>query len=209
MICSACHAWMQPILDKAAEIARCPECGHEASRRFWPLFIVTGPSGAGKTAMVPYLQRLLPRWEVFETDILWDSGRDWNIVKCNWLRIADSLVQRPHPRPTILCGTIQPEDIEACDVFPFFRCVHWLALVCEAETLTARLRARPAWRGCDEAFIFAQRTYLQWLHEHALTAFAPPLTLLDTTHTPLEQTAEQIQNWATSRWPDGSEALFP
>ena len=46
-----------------------------------PLFIVTGASGAGKTCVVPELRRLLPDWEVFETDILWDSGGDWFFVK--------------------------------------------------------------------------------------------------------------------------------
>ena len=106
------YTWIEPLFDKSrSQISRCPECGHVGSRRFLSLFIVTGPSGTGKTAVVSELQRLLPDWEVFETDILWDSGHDWNMIKANWLRIADNLAQRPHGRLTILCGTMQPEDI--------------------------------------------------------------------------------------------------
>ena len=46
---------------------------------------------AGKTAVITELRRLLPEWEVFETDILWDSGGDWQFVRSNWLRIAHSI----------------------------------------------------------------------------------------------------------------------
>ncbi len=196
MICPACQTWIEPILDKTAQTARCPECGHVESRQFLPLFIVTGPSGAGKTAVIPDLQRLLPNWEIFETDILWDSGRDWNMVKSNWLRIADSLAQRPHGRLTILCGTMQPEDIVRSGFGSHFSAIHWLALVCEPQVLRQRLRARPAWRGCDESFIARQLSYLEWLRDNAQTAFHPPLKLLDTTSVPIVHTAKQIRDWA-------------
>jgi hypothetical protein len=73
-------------------------------------------------------------------------------------------------------------------------------LICSPETLVARWQARPAWRGCDSAFITDQLAYLAWFQDNATTAFAPPLTLLDTTHAPAERVAERIRDWAISFW---------
>jgi hypothetical protein len=116
-------------------------CGHQQAHRFLPLFIVTDPSGAGKTAIVLALQQLLPDWDVFETDILWDSGGDWTMVKCNWLRIAQQIAQRPAGNPTILCGTILPDQIAGCPSLPLFSAVHWLALLTIVETTNVSIEA--------------------------------------------------------------------
>ena len=196
MICPACQAWIEPIFDKAAGTLYCPECRHIEPRRFFPLFIVTGPSGAGKTSVVAELQRLLPDWEVFETDILWDSGGDWNMVKANWLRIAESLAQRPHGRLTILCGTMQPEDIVKSGLGPYFSTIYWLGLVCQPQALRERLQDRPDWRGFGVGLIAEHEKYLAWLHANAQTAFDPPLKLLDTTEDSVSRTAEHIRDWA-------------
>jgi broad-specificity NMP kinase len=163
-----------------------------------PLFIVTGASGTGKTAIVEPLQRLLPEWPVFETDILWDSGRDWHYVRQNWLRIAHRLAQTG--RPTILCGTHLPEHLDRCDCRDFFRQIHYLILHCDDETLAARLRARPAWHNQTEAFIAEQRRFNQWLIRNATTAFDPSPVLVDTTRASVQQVAETIHGWAKERW---------
>lgn len=198
MICAGCEAWIEPIPLRDAHALRCPECGHVAPHAFLPLFIVTGPSGAGKTAVVTLLQRLLPGWEIFDTDILWDSGGDWNMVKHNWLRIGHSIVQRR--RPVILCGTIQPAELAPCPAARLFSEIHWLALDCADERRAARLRARPAWRGCTEELIARHADYSRWLRENAATAFDPPLTMLDTTDVAPKETALRISQWATTRW---------
>ena len=194
MVCDGCGAWAAPIVHIEAQTVRCPECGHVAPRRFLPLFIMTGASGTGKTAVIPALRRLLPDWEVFETDILWDSGGDWQMVFCNWLRIAHSVAQGG--RPTMLCGTTVPERIDGCESRGLFPAVHYLALDCDDAVRAARLRARPAWRGCTEEFIAGQQTLAQWLRDNAVTAFDPPLTLVDTTGISVEATARRVRDWA-------------
>jgi hypothetical protein len=166
--------------------------------RLLPLFIVTGASGAGKTAVVPELRRLLPEWEVFETDILWDSGGDWFFVKQNWLRIAHSIAQSG--RPTLLCGTLLPEDVDRCDHREFFSQVHYLSPHCDALTLVARLRARPGSRGCTQEFIAEHLKFSQWLLDHATTVFDPPLETVDTTHSSVAEVAVRIRDWALARW---------
>lgn len=207
MICKACQVWMEPLCDKEAQQVKCTECGHIEPYRFLPLFIVTGPSGAGKTAVTYELQRLLPEWEVFETDIIWDSGGNWTAVKCNWLRIAAFIAQREPPRPTILCGTMQPKELETCESRPYFSTIHWLALTCEDEMLERRLRARPAWRESTEDFIVESLNYNRWFRENAMTEFSPPLTLVDTTHTTIEQTAQHTRDWAVHHWESSATFL--
>lgn len=198
MGCTGCGGWVEPEVDGDAQIVRCPDCGHVAPMRILPLFIVTGTSGAGKTAVLPHLRPLLPDWEIFETDILWDSGGDWRFVRANWLRVAHSIAQSG--RPTILCGTHVPEDMDACDHRRFFRTVYYLNLHCDDPTRDARLRARPAWRGCTEEFIAAQRRFARWLLENAETAFDPPLVTVDTTHLSVEETARRVRDWARAHW---------
>lgn len=202
MICQSCEEWMTPIVDTAHRSVRCSMCGRQQTHRFLPLFIVTGPSGVGKTAIVSALQRLLQDWDVFETDILWDSGGDWTMVKCNWLRIAEHIAQRPAGNPTVLCGTILPDQIVDCPSLPLFSAVHWLALLCEPATHAERLRRRPAWRGWDEAKIAEHLQFADWFRTHGHDAFDPPLTIVDTTNVPIETTASAVRDWALARWDD-------
>lgn len=197
LVCNSCGAWMKPIVDFAAQTAQCPECQFTESRQFLPLFIVTGASGVGKTTIVPELQKRLPEWAVFETDLLHDSGHDWQMIKCNWLRIAHSLAQSN--RPVILCGTIIPENIVDCDHRGFFPTIHYLALHCEAKVLAERLRSRLAWRNWNEANIREHQQFSQWLVDNAETAFEPSLAIVDTTETSVQAVVEQICRWAINK----------
>jgi hypothetical protein len=197
MVCNGCGGWVEPILDKTAQIVTCPMCGYSESERFLPLYIVTGSSGVGKTAVLPHLRRLLPDLDIFETDILWDSGGSWETVKCNWLRIAHSIAQSG--RSSVLCGTIQPHEIEICDAYRKFSAIHWLALLCDEEELVRRLRARPAWRGCTESFIADSVASLNWFQDRSQSAFDPPLTVLDTTEASVSDTARRIAEWIGTR----------
>jgi len=200
VVCEGCGGWVEPVVDHEAQEWRCPGCGRATPGRLLPLFIVTGASGAGKTAVVTPLRGLLPDWDVFETDILWDSGHDadpdraWHFARSNWLRIAHSIAQSG--RHTILCGTQVPEHIDRCDHRAFFPRVHYLNLHCDDAMRAARLRARPAWRGCDEAFVAEQRNFARWLMGNAETAFDPPLVTIDTTEASVEDVAAQVATWA-------------
>src|SRR3954447_19653719 len=122
IVCHACGAYMQPFVNIAGQLIRCPQCEHIEPMRILPLFIVTGASGAGKTAVVSELRRLLPDWDIFETDVL--HGADWQQQRNRWLRVAPSIAQSG--RHTILCGTMLPADIDLCDHRPFFSQVCYL-----------------------------------------------------------------------------------
>lgn len=193
LVCSGCGDYIQPIVSVESQSMRCPACHQVEAQRIGPLCIVTGTSGVGKTTVVPLLRILLPAWEIFDTDII--HAADWQQHRSNWLRLAHAIAQ--NGRHTLLCGTLLPEDVDRCDHRPFFSKICYLNLHCDDATRAARLAARPAWRqSSSPEFITHHRQFAQWLLDHAVTDFDPPLFTVDTTHaTPLE-TAQQIQRWA-------------
>lgn len=192
IVCNGCGAYIQPAVNVEQQSIRCRQCQAVTPMQILPLFIVTGASGVGKTAVVPVLRRLLPDWVICETDVM--HGADWPQVRSNWLRVAHAIAQSG--RHTILCGTMLPVDIDQCDHRPFFSQVYYLNLHCDDATRAARLQSRPAWRGCDEAFVEEHRKFAQWLLDHAASDFNPPLVTVDTTYSSTAEVAEQIRDWA-------------
>jgi hypothetical protein len=200
MICGACGEWQEPEADPAASTLRCPGCGYLERRWFPPLFIVTGASGAGKSAVLPLLRRRLKSWEVFDTDIMWDSAGDYQMARGNWLRIAYSIAEAG--RSTLLCGVHLPESVDAHPERRLFGRIHYLALTCTREAREARLRARPAWRGITDGFIEEQHAFAGWLEAHAGSRFDPPLTLVDTSTGGVDRAARRVAAWARARRAD-------
>jgi broad-specificity NMP kinase len=200
MGCEACERWGSHAVQREQGAVRlqCVNCGHVETRpmRCLPLFIVTGASGVGKTSVVEELQQLLPEWHVFETDSLWDSGRDWQFVRQNWLRVAHRIAQTG--RATILCGTHLPEQINACDHRELFSAVHYLILHGADETLAARLERRPAWYQQTPASIAEHLRFNRWLVQNAVLAFDPPAAVVDTTMADVREVAGRIRDWALS-----------
>lgn len=157
-----------------------------------PLFIITGASGAGKTAVVPYLQRLLPACDVFDMDIILDPN-DWRVSHRNWFRIARSLAEQG--RPVVLCGTVIPEYYTGFDEASAFSAIHFINLHCDDAVRDARLRAR----GWSEGIIDDHRKFASWLLDNAATAFDPPMVIVDTGANTFEEVAALIAQWVQAR----------
>ncbi|MFJ9784120.1 nucleoside kinase [Amycolatopsis sp. NPDC101161] len=197
-ICPSCGDRAdRPIVTGA--VLTCRKCGHEWPFRKLPLFALTGPSGAGKSTMGPLLaERLAGDVVVLEQDILWiDALRDdVTAFRAVWLRMAAVLHQ--NGRPVVLCGTVAPPEFEPLPERAFFSDVHYLALVGTAESLRARLRARPAWREWDEPRIEEMLEFNDWLRTSA-----PELgvNLFDTTDVSTEATADHVEKWVRDRLP--------
>ena len=67
----------------------CTVCGYQGRPiTVLPLFIVTGASGAGKSAIIEPLQHLLTEYGVFDKDQMWAA--DWDMAYNNFLRIASA-----------------------------------------------------------------------------------------------------------------------
>ncbi len=179
----------------------CAACGAGQRLRRLPLFVVTGASGAGKTDACRLLTHTLPACVVLESDILWGaidtSGDDrferyWDA----WLRLIVNIHQAG--KPVVLCGTAVPSLLDSRPAQAYLAGTHYLALTCDDMELERRLRARPVWRGCDDAFIAGQVTFNQWFRS-GIDLDQPPITLLDTTRITVEESAEVVRCWVRDR----------
>lgn len=157
-----------------------------------PLFFVTGASGTGKSAVVPYLQRLLPACDVFDMDIILDPN-DWRVSHRNWFRIARSLAEQE--RPVVLCGTVLPEHYSGYDEISAFSTIHFINLHCDDAVRDTRLRAR----NWSEELIDDHRQFARWLLDNAETAFDPPMEIVDTGANTLNEVATLIAQWVQAR----------
>jgi len=151
------------------------------------MVIVTGTSGAGKSAIVPELRRRLPGVAVLDKDHMWAS--DWGQAYDNFFRIALSLSQTEIA--LVVVGTIIPEHFDG------FACrerdlvdTAWINMHCSDEVREARLKARPAWRKSSHLeFIEEHRRLAARLLSDELPAGTPTV---DTSARTVDDTAEQV-----------------
>lgn len=156
----------------------------------FPLFIVTGASGSGKTYVIKELRRLMPDFDIFDPDNLIEFiGHDWEMMRNIWLRVARNIAE--NGRMTIICGTMMPWDIEKCADFPFFKHVYYLNLHCDEETREKRLRER----NWSEEEIQNHKNFAKRLLEIADEVYNPPMPTIDTTVTDVTDVASRIREW--------------
>lgn len=190
-VCENCGEWIEEIVVSDDGAVVCSHCGsHRAFLRL-PLFQVAGASGAGKTRVCRDLPAALPECVVLDQDILL-SGLPWEQHRRNWLRVAANVHQGG--RSVVFVATQLPEHYEPLAERAWFSRIHYLALVCDRDTLTRRLRERPPWRGATEAQIAEMQAFNEWLKENA-AATSPPMTLLDTTDADPRETVAAVVAW--------------
>lgn len=175
--------------------AWCPECGrrdHDAAIE--PLFVVTGASGSGKTAIfAPLARTLAGRCVTFDVDWLLDAagalggGRpiEWPAFWQAWLAVAHGVAQSG--MPTVLLGSIMPplDDIASRQ---WVGAIHYLLLDCTDELRRDRLESRPSWRARD---IEKQASFATWLRSHVPDR-------VDTSDRTPDDTAAAVAAWVTT-----------
>lgn len=182
--------------------AICSSCGYRHPFLQLPLFVLTGASGTGKTAIALSLAALTHEVVVLETDILWDERYNtpetqYRAYRETWLRLAKNISQSG--KPVLLCGTAMPDQVEPCLERRYFSDVCYLALTCSEEELIKRLTGRPSWRESGESgFLERMIHFNRWFNENGKTSI-PIIELLDTTGITVEDTARTVLDWVRSR----------
>jgi hypothetical protein len=203
-VCHHCGLYRaDKLIDPSGPYAICPECGHKHPFRQLPLLIVSGASGAGKSSVCRGLLGKFDNVVMLDCDILWRS--EFNRPENNprdffemWLRLAKNISQSGRPVVLFGAGMGVPENVEPCVERRYFSDSHYLALVCADEILTQRLRERPAWRGSgDQAYIDTHTQFNRWFREGQNGDHS--ISLIDTTHAPLETTIEQVKTWISKK----------
>lgn len=204
-VCDACgHRDDRPRLAAGGRAAlTCPACGAVRGFLRLPLLCLTGPSGAGKsTVAAAVAPRLAERLVTLEQDVLWApelAQAPGGVLhfRRTWLRLAAMISQSG--RPVLLCGTVAPPELEPLPERVLFRSVHYLALTAPAEVLVDRLRARPPWRGWDDARIAETVAFAAELGTASYWDGAD-VELLDTvTAGGVDDVAERVVAWADAR----------
>lgn len=198
-VCHMCGIYRaDKVIDPAGPYAICPECGHAHPFRALPLMIVSGASGAGKSAVCNALLGQYTGAVLLDSDILWhpafntpeDNYRDFFEI---WLRMSKNIGQSGRPVVLFGAGMGVPDNIEPCVERRYFSAIHYLALTCDDDVLVERLRARPQWRAsASDAFIESQINFNRWFRETGPT-LDPPIKLLDTTTATLAETVAQVR----------------
>ena len=171
-VCPRCGEYAEDkVIKPEGPFVVCPFCGYRQPFRRLPLFIVSGPSGAGKTTACLELAATFSECVCMETDTLWrgefDTPEDnYRAYRETWLRVALNIGQ--NGRPVALFGSGEPDQWEPCVARRYFTQLFYLALVCDDDTLARRLLARPAWRHAGTPdFIERMLRYNRTLRETA------------------------------------------
>jgi hypothetical protein len=202
-VCSQCGIYRSDkIIDTAGPYAICPECGYQTAFVIAPLMIVSGASGTGKTTVCQSLLGRLSQAILLDSDIIWRPEFNTPESKYRsffetWLRISKNISQSGRPVTLFGAGVGVPENIESCVERRYFSQVHYLALVCSDDTLRDRLLSRPAWRLSNApSYITEQVRFNHWFKQYIEQ---PPITLLDTTNSTINETSAQVAAWINGR----------
>ena len=161
----------QPVVMEPRDgFAVCPVCGYRDAAAVQPLFIVTGASGSGKTAVsVPLARRLQGQCITFDADWLLDAAGElsadqpirWPAFRDAWLAVAHGVAQSG--MPTVLLGPLIPQHLDGRPARRWVGEIHFLLLDCPDDLRRERIQGRPSWRSRD---IEEQAEFGRWLRRN-------------------------------------------
>ena len=169
-----------------------------------PLLVVSGASGAGKSAVYQSLLDKVSEVVMLEGDLIWRPEFDKPETKYHeffetWLKICRDISQSGRPVVMFNAGMGVPENIEPCEGRQYFSKVHYLALICDDNILADRLRQRTERRNCSAPEdIKGQIEFNQWFINEG-PKVEPPVDLFNNTGVTIEETAKQVASWIRSK----------
>ena len=184
-------------MEPSGQEAQCPFCGSRsdgAARA--PLFVVTGASGSGKTAILaPLAAALAAECVTFDADVLLDaasalsSGQpiDWPGFHAALLAVAHGVAQSG--RPTVLLAPLGPGVLESLPARRWIGEIRYLVLDCPDDVRRQRMAARPPWRLHD---VDEQVSWGRWLRANVPDR-------VDTTQGTPADSAAAVASWVLRR----------
>ena len=148
--------------------AQCVACGSrsDGAARV-PLFVVTGASCSGKTAILaPLAAALAEDCVTVDADLLLDAAGalsrgqpiDWPGFHAALLAVAHGVAQSG--RPTVLLAPVGPGTLESLPARRWIGDIRYLVLDCPDDVRRQRMAARPPWRLHD---VEEQVSWGRWL----------------------------------------------
>ncbi len=198
-ICTNCgeyHPYKD--VDPSGPYLICPHCNHKRKFTMVPLFIITGASGTGKSALLNELLQLdeKPDLVYLESDMLWReefAAQGTQPYRDLWLHVCFNISQSKHP--VALFGSTSPSEFENSPMRKYFSEIHYLVLVCERGTLEDRLLRRPKWRSSSNPEKIREHIdWNQWFIENASSA-GPRYSVLDTTNKGIVECVQGLIEW--------------
>ena len=180
------------------------------SNKRLPLFYITGTSGVGKSTLLKVLiERENKKYIALEGDLLWNGIYDtpddgYMSYRKLWLNMCSNIISQIG-MPVVLCGcNVVPEQFEKLAERQAFSEIHYMALVCDEETLVSRIKARIK-DGLDMDVNVHEVSWIKgsvdannWLISNAETT-SPKIYLLDTTKMTPEAAANIVDKWILER----------
>jgi predicted kinase len=192
---------MEPI----GQGAQCPSCGSRVGGvARAPLFVVTGASGSGKTAILaPLASALAAECVTFDADGLLDAAGalshgqpiDWAAFHAALLAFAHGVAQSG--RPTVLLAPLGPGTLESLAARRWIGDIRYLVLDCPDDVRRQRMAARPPWRLHD---VEEQVSWGRWLRVNVPDR-------VDTSHGTPADCAAAVASWVLRHL--GPAASFP
>jgi hypothetical protein len=189
------------LIDLTGPFAICPECGYKHKFLYMPLFIISGPSGVGKSTVCNNLVNSCRDFVLLDTDILWRD--EFNKPEDNyrnffemWLRLSKNISQSGRPVVLFGVGFGVPDNLEVCIERRYFSEIHYLAMTISDEVISERLNKRPEWRNTRrKEYIEDHQRFSKWLMNYNMNKKHPPITLLDVSGKSIQETSDEVSIW--------------
>ncbi len=205
-ICPKCADVSRHELSSAGVTAPyCGQCPGERLFRRLPLFVVTGPSGVGKSTVAADVVAApeAPDAVYLDSDTLLVEGltdRGWDAYRDVWVWTCANIAQSG--RPVVLFGGGDPIEFARASRIDHFSSTHYMALTCDEDELRRRLIARPAWRKSAEP-VFMQ-AMVDWNARLTTGQDDSGVTwdVLNTSTGSRAATVRAVARWVGDHWPE-------
>ncbi len=197
-ICSKCgsYEWDKEVKDGKIT---CPKCGHTWEYQAFPLYILSGCSGVGKTTTALEIMKRKVDFVVLDADVFsgfmpMATDEDYE----SWVEliehISKSIMQSGRPVLWTIAGCL--DKFNHMYNRRFFTDIHCLVLVCDEELLKIRMSEG---RGITDAnWIKGSVDYNNYLKTHN-TLGDMTYETLDISNKTVEQVADYVIKWVLER----------